>query len=261
MLKDMLRDLARGRGMAWRLAVRDIQVQYRQTFLGFLWAVITPLSTTITWVFLSSAGIVRVGETALPYPVFVLTGTLLWSVFLDALNLPLQQNNGARGMLGKLNFPREAIILSGLIKLLFNSGIKIVLMLGALLIVGIMPGWGLLLFPVGLASLMLVGTAIGLLITPIGMLYTDVGRLIPLAMGFVMYLTPAVFPMPQEGWVATLYQLNPLTPLITTSRDWLTGFQPELLGYFIGVNVAAVALLLVAWGVWRITMPIIIERM
>ena len=261
MLAEMLGDLFRGREMAWRLAVRDIQAQYRQTVLGLLWAVITPLATTITWVFLSSSGIVSVGATALPYPVYVFTGTLLWSIFTDAMSLPLQQTNAARGMLAKLNFAREAVLVAGLLKLAFNSGIKIVLMLGALLLLGIKPGWAVLLFPLGVASLMLVGTAVGLLITPLGMLYTDVGRIVPLAMGFLMYLTPAIFPVPQEGWVKTLFLLNPMTPLIATSRDWLTGYPPEMLAYFVGVNCAAFGVLLFGWAAWRLAMPIIIERM
>ena len=85
--------------------------------------------------------------------------------------------------------------------------------------------------------------------------------MVPLAMGLLMYLTPVVFPVPQQGWVATVYLWNPLTPLITTSRDWLTGFAPDQLGYFLGVNVVAFAALLFAWVAWRISMPIIIERM
>lgn len=261
MLAEMLRDLFSGREMAWRLAVRDIQAQYRQTLLGVLWAFITPLATTITWVFLSSSGIVSVGATSLPYPVYVFTGTLLWSIFTEAMNLPMHQTTASRGMLAKLNFAREAILVAGLIKLAFNSAIKIGLMLAALLVVGVKPGWSLLLFPLGIASLMLVGTAVGLLMTPLGMLYSDVGRLVPLALGFLMYLTPAIFPMPKEGWVATLFQLNPLTPLIATSRDWLTGYPPDMLVYFAAVNVVAVGVLLVGWAAWRLAMPIIIERM
>ena len=119
----------------------------------------------------------------------------------------------------------------------------------------------MLLFPIGVLSLILVGTALGLLITPIGMLYTDIGRAVPLLMGFVMYLTPVVFPLPREGWVATLYQINPFSPLILTSRDWLTGISPEFLGYFVVVNLFALGLLVISWLTYRLAMPIIIERM
>lgn len=261
MLARMFRDLLGSRDLGWRLAVRDIQAQYRQAYLGIIWAFIAPLSTTVVWLFLSGTGIVRVGETNLPYPVYVITGTILWSIMIDAMQAPLQQTNASRDLLAKLNFPRESILLSGIYQVLFNSGIKLLILLAALLVLGFNPGWGLLLFPLGVLSLVLIGTVIGLLITPVGMLYTDIGRALPLLMNFIMYLTPVVFPMPKEGWVATLFQLNPLTPLILTSRDWLTGFSPEHLGYFMAVNAVAAILLLLAWSAYRLAMPILIERM
>lgn len=261
MLREMFRDLALSRGLAWRLAVRDISAQYRQAFLGLLWAFVLPLANTLAWIFLNSSGVVKIANTALPYPVYVFTGTMIWAIFMDALNAPLLQTTAAKGMLAKLNFPREALIISGVYQTLFNASIKIVLLLGVLLYMGINPGWNILLFPVGLCSLVLVGTVFGLFITPVGLLYTDVGKGLPLLMQFLMYLTPVVYPLPQSGWTSVLVSANPLTPLVLTSRDWLTGFTPEYLWYFCAVNAAALVLFLVVWVVYRLAMPILIERM
>lgn len=261
MVREMFHDLAVARELAWRLAVRDISAQYRQAFLGILWAFILPLANTLAWIFLNSTGIITVADTALPYPVYVFTGTMLWAIFMDALNAPLAQVNASRGMLAKLNFPREALIVSGIYQTLFNAAIKILLLLGALLVIGINPGWNLLLFPLGVLSLVLVGTTLGLLITPVGMLYTDIGRALPLLLQFLMFVTPVVFPMPKLGWAATLFKLNPLSPLILTTRDWLTGLTPDFVVPFLLVNLASTGLLLVVWGIYRLAMPILIERM
>ncbi len=261
MIREMFRDLIAGRELALRLAVRDISAQYRQAFLGILWAFILPLANTVTWIFLSSAGIVSVGETELPYPVYVFTGTMLWAIFMDALNAPKGQTSAASGMLAKLNFPREALLLSGIYQTLFNAGIKIALLLLALIALGIYPNWSILLFPFAVFSLILVGTALGLLITPIGMLYSDVGRGISLLMQFMMYITPVVFPMPETGLPARIFELNPLTPLILTARDWLTGSQSDHMIGFFAVNIFAIALLLVVWAIYRLAMPILIERL
>lgn len=261
MLREMFRDLASARELAWRLAIRDIRAQYRQAFLGLLWAFILPLANTLAWIFINSTGVVNIAETDLPYPVYVFSGTMLWAIFMDALNAPLQQVNAARGMLAKLNFPREALIVSGVYQTLFNASIKVGLLLGALFIMGISPGWQIMLLPVGIASLILVGTALGLLITPVGMLYTDIGRGLPILMQFLMYMTPVVFPLPKEGWGSVLISLNPLTPVIVTARDWLTGASPGHLVYFVLVNFAALLLLVLVWGIYRLAMPILIERM
>lgn len=92
-------------------------------------------------------------------------------------------------------------------------------------------------------------------------LYTDIGKSFPLVMQFLMCLTPVVFAMPAGGWAATVFQLNPLTPLILTARDWLTGMTPAYLGYFLGVNLGTLVLLFAMWIVFRAAMPILIERM
>lgn len=261
MMRDMFRDLLAARELSWRLAVRDLSAQYRQAFFGFAWALILPLANTAAWIFLSSSGVVSVGETSLHYPLYVFVGTMLWAIFMDAVNAPLQGVTASKMMLAKINFPREAIVISGVYQTLFNAAIKIGLLLMVLLLAGINPGWGLLLFPFGLLSLMLAGTFIGLLITPVGVLYTDVGKAVPLLMQFLMYLTPVVFAMPREGVAATLFAVNPLTPLIMTARDWLTGGSPEFIGYFLAVNAVATLLLLAVWIVYRLAMPILIERM
>ena len=261
MMRDMFRDLAVSQGLAWRLTVRDIRAQYRQSFLGILWALILPLANTLVWIFLSGSGIIKMESTSLPYPAYVFSGTMLWAIFMDAVNTPLQVNIAAKPMLTKINFPREALIMAGLYQTLFNASIKIVLLIGALIFMGIYPGWSILLLPVGILSLILTGTVVGLLITPVGLLYTDVGKAIPLLMQFLMFLTPVVFPMPKEGVAATLFYLNPVTPLILTARDWITGFSPEYPGYFLAVNGGAVVLLLMVWIVYRLAMPILIERM
>jgi len=261
MLTGMLYDVWNGRELAWQLAVRDIKAQYRQTALGLLWAFILPLAHTLTWIFLSGSGIVTISETALPYPVYVFTGTMLWAIFMDAVNAPLQQTMAAKPMLAKINFPREALVISGIYQTLFNGGIKIVLLLGALIYLGIYPGWSLLLFPLGVVSLIMAGTAMGLLLTPVGVLYTDIGKTLPLLMQFLMYLTPVVFPMPKSGWAAIVFSINPMTPLILTTRDWLTSVQPAHIGAFAVINGLLLLLLMVVWIVYRAAMPILIERM
>ena len=261
MWRGMLRDLVASRELAWRLTVRDISAQYRQTFLGFLWAIMLPLANTLVWIFLSRSGVVNLSNTPLPYPVYVFTGTMLWAILMDALNAPLQMTVASKSMLAKINFPREALVVAGICQVTINALIKIILLVITLLAIGVYPSWSALLFPIGLLSLILVGTVIGLALTPIGLLYADVGKAIPLLMQFIMYITPVVFAMPKEGFSATLFQINPLTPLILTARDWLTGLTPEDLGYFLVVNVVAIVMLFIFWVVFRLGMPILIERM
>jgi lipopolysaccharide transport system permease protein len=261
LLRNMLRDVRSSRELAWRLAQRDIKAQYRQSYLGYLWAFITPLITTVTWVYLNVSGVVRVSNTGIPYPVYVFCGTMLWQVLLESVQSPLQQIGLSRAMLTRLNFPREALILSGLVKIFSNIGIKLVLLIPVILLFGIRPDMGFLLLPIGLLSIVMLGFSIGLLITPLGLLYTDVVRGIPLVSQFLMYLTPVVFAMPTDGWMALVCKWNPATPLIVSSREWLTGAATSMPYEFLLVTILSAVLLLFSWIFYRVTIPVLIERM
>jgi lipopolysaccharide transport system permease protein len=261
LVKEMFADLGQSHELAWRLSVRDISAQYRQSKLGILWAFIMPLATTVTWIFLNMSGIITVKSTDIPYPLYVFTGTLIWSIFMESLNAPLIQTNAAKSMLSKINFPREAIILSAFYQLLFNSGIKMFLLIIAVIIMGFSAGWLLLIFPFAILVLILSGISVGLLLTPVGMLYNDVGRAISLGMQFVMYISPVIFPIPTSGWVRIPFIYNPITPLIMISRQCLTGFSGNYLSGFFIITTCMFVILLFSWMVYRLTMPVIIERM
>ncbi len=257
----MWSDALSGRGLAWRLAVRDISAQYRQTALGFLWLIILPLFNTLAWIFLQSSGVVQVAETGIPYPVYVFTGTMVWAIFSEAFNMPLQVVTAAKPMLAKINFPREALLLSGILQVLFNSAIKIIICLGALLFFGSFFGWHSMLIPFGVLALILTGTALGILLTPLGLLYSDISKALPLAMQFLMYLTPVVFPIPAAGFARTVFLWNPLTPVVMTARDWLIGQPAAFAWSALWVCIAMLVLLIFVWTVFKLSLPILIERM
>lgn len=260
-MSDMWRDLISSRDLSWRLAVRDTKGLYRQSFLGILWAFFTPLMNTLVWVFMNSTGVVNIPDTGIPYPVYVFTGTMLWSVLLESMTSPLQQTQAAQGIMTKINFPKEALIVSGVYKILFNTGIKLVLIIAAMLFMGVVPDAHLALFPLALMALILCGTAAGLFLTPVGMLYSDIGKALPLLMQFLMYFSPVVYVAPKTGTLATLIAWNPITPLMTTARNWLTGMPAEDPVYFAVICGVALLLLFFGWLLYRLSIPIIVERM
>ena len=261
LLRNMLRDVRNSFHLAWRLARRDIAAQYRQSYLGYLWAFIMPLANTVVWIMLNGSGVVRVADTGIPYPVFVFTGTMIWQVLVESVQSPLQQVAAARSFLTKLKFPREALIVSGMIKQVLGVGIKLVILVPVVLLLGVTPDWHVLLVPLALLATMVTGMALGLVISPIGMLYSDVGRVVPLFAQFLMYVTPVVFSMPASGRVAELIALNPATPLVLTGRAWLTGAETPVLVPFLLVTAAALVLLCIGAVLFRVALPILIERL
>lgn len=260
-LKHSLKDIYKSRFLARQFTVRDIKAQYRQSYFGILWAFITPLTTAIVWIFLSSSGTVTLSDTGVPYPVYVFSGTLIWSIIKEAINSPTTSTSSARGILSKINFPKEALVVSGIYKLLFNSLIKIILLITLMVIYKVQFQWGLLLFPFALLVAIFFGITIGLFITPISMLYTDVGSVINLGLSFLMYATPVVYVIPKSGIMKTIMEANPLTPIIQTTRDLLVGGDFNHLTTYFLVLGCSLPFLFLALVWYRISIPIIVERM
>ncbi|WP_418513602.1 ABC transporter permease [Corallibacter sp.] len=261
LLKASLTDMYRSRFLARQLAERDIKAQYRQSYLGILWAFVTPLATAAVWIFLNNSGTVRLSDTGVPYPVYAFSGTLIWSIIVASINSPMQSTNAAKGILTKINFPKEALLLSGIYKLLFDSAIKILLLVAFVFVFGVGFHYSLLLLPFAVLAAVLFGSTLGLFLTPLGLLYKDISKIISFGMQFLMYVTPVVYAIPKTGIMKTLMTYNPITPIILTTRDLVVGFQPEFLNYFIGVLAVCVPLLFLGLVIYRIAIPIIVERL
>ena len=120
LFKGMWFDLLASRELAWRLLVRDINAQYRQSLLGLFWAFVPPIVTALGLMAAKKTGVVNIGETDLPYPAYVMFSMTLWQTFVQALNAPLLAVTQARSILAKLNFPWEAIILAKLGEVFFQ---------------------------------------------------------------------------------------------------------------------------------------------
>jgi len=262
LFKEMGRDLLASRELAWQLMVRDISAQYRQSFLGIFWAVIPPIVMAAGFTLASNSKVIAIGATDLPYPAYVMFSMTLWQTFVEALNAPVQAVAEAKQMLAKINFPREALILAKLGQVFFNFAIKLILIVGLFVWFQIPVSWSAILAPVALIHLVMLGTFFGLLLTPFGALYQDFSKGLTLATGFWLFLTPVIYPVPSgSGIFGAIVKLNPVTPLLVTTRELATkGVVSDPQGFWVASLIAIVGLLL-AWMVYRLAMPFVVERM
>lgn len=260
LFRTMWLDLLASRELAWRLMVRDISAQYRQALLGIAWAFVPPIAMAAGLTLAKDANVFTVGETEIPYPAYVMFSTVLWQTFVEALTGPIQAVVVAKPMLARVNFPREAIVLAKLGEVGFNFAIKLVLVIGLFLYFEVTVNWSVLLAPVALIHLALLGTLFGVLLSPLGVLYQDVSKGVNMVTGFWLFLTPVVFPVPREGLFGVLVNLNPVTPLLVTTRELATtGVVSDPVGFWIVSGLTFTGLML-TWVVFRIAMPYAIER-
>lgn len=258
--QQMWRDLLASRELAWRLLVRDISAQYRQSFLGIAWAFLPPIIMATGFTLAHDANVINIQNTDLPYPAYVMFSTALWQTFVEAINGPVQAVMGAKPVLARVNFPREALILAKLGEVFFNFAIKLILIAAFFIWFKIPVSWTVILAPVALIHLVLLGTFFGILLAPLGILYQDVSRGLTLITGFWLFLTPVVYPVPKQGIFSILVQLNPVTPLLVTTRELATtGVLSDPYRFWV---VSAITLLglIITWVTFRLAMPFVVER-
>jgi lipopolysaccharide transport system permease protein len=257
----MWRNLGVSHELAWRLFVRDVSAQYRQSLLGVAWAFLPPILTGLVFVVLQAKSVIAFAPTDIPYPVFVFIGTVYWQVFVDALNAPLKSVTAARPIIARINFPREALILSAAYSVVFNAAIRGIVLVGVFVYFDVSATLGLLLAPGAVAFLILLGLAIGLALTPLGMLYTDVSSGLIAFTQVWFFATPVVYPAPEAFPLSLLATANPVSPLLTAARDLTaTGTLTNPTAFFVTCGFTLVGIF-VAWTLYRVALPILTERM
>lgn len=260
LVRSIFTDLLGCRFLAWRLFVRNLSAQYRQTALGYIWLFLPPVAITLTWVFLNTQKILSVGATELPYPVFVLTGTLLWQGFIDALQAPGQRFQESKAMLTKIHFPHEAILLAAMGGVLFNFVIRLLLLLPIYLWYQVPMTFDMAFAPISIMVLIGFGMTVGVILLPLTMLFGDVQRLLMLITPIWFFLTPVVYPAPTQWPASLLSQANPVSPLLVTARQCLTGSEMTHLIAFLIITTLTIILSCMGWLIYRLAMPHIIER-
>ncbi len=258
--RAMVRDLAQARELSWRLFVRDVSALYRQSVLGVLWSFAPPIVTALIFILLQQADVLNLSQTSMPYPVYVLTGTILWQVFTESLNAPLRSAKASQSLLVRVNFPREALIVSAGLTVLFNLLIKVVVLAGLFLLFGVPLTWGVLAAFVPVLMLVFLGIGAGMLLTPVGMLYSDVTAALPTLTQILFFLTPVVYAPPQTFPLSLIVALNPVSPLLIAARDLAVTGELNNPVAFLLASALALLLLLAGWLLYRISMPIVIER-
>ena len=258
---ESAKDIPNGYGLGLQLAKRDIKAMYRQSILGLAWAVFTPVAQTLVWVFLSNRGVLNVGDSGVPYAAFVLSGIMMWQTFVECMNAPLLMFNNSRSILSKVNIIKESLIVAGYLKSVFNLAIKLVVLFPVLIYFEVGLSWETLLAIPLILSVMVLGFVIGIWMVPVGVLFTDVQRAVQTFIQLLFFLTPIIYPPRIEGVFGLMDKLNPAAIIIGTCRDVLVGREVLDWSAF-GVMMSVVVVFgLIGLGIYRVSLPIIIERM
>ncbi|WP_187271159.1 ABC transporter permease [Neolewinella aurantiaca] len=240
----------------------EIRAEFRRSLLGLGWMVLVPLVAVLVWVLLNQAGILNPGDTEVPYPAYVLLSTSVWGFFAEIYRACSRIQEKYGRLLLMTPFPIITLVAQAVVVHLIRFAIPLFLNVAVLWLFGVRFGLAALLFPFALIPLLLLGTGIGLLVSPLRIVVADISRMADEGIRLLMYLTPILYsPKLEIGILSDLVAMNPLTYLIGFPRDLLTNgtfFAPFYFGFF---AVLSIVFFLIAFRIFQITEPRIRERL
>lgn len=246
-----------------QLFIRDFLMANRRSFLGSAWLFLSPLFGMISWLFLNMAGLLHPGNTAVPYPLYLLNGTLLWGFFMACVISAKDTLAITTGYIAQVNFPHEVIlakqILQASVTSLFGFTINLIIMF----VFGYPPTWWVLLLPVFVLPLIMLAAGVGVIFAVIRVVFPDADRILQQTLPLLMYTVPIVYSGEvANAKIAAIIKYNPLTYVITVPRDIiLQGIQGRPWYAFALCTAASFIFFLIALRIFYVSEEIVIERM
>lgn len=234
--------LYRYRELLLALTTREVKARYRQTLLGFGWAIAQPLAFMVVFNLVFSK-FARVPSDGVPYPIFAYAALVPWTFMSNALNSATIGLVSHRSIVTKTYFPREVIVLSQIAARFIDFLAAAVIFIGMLFWYQTpVTAWALLVIPLLLVQIILT-LAVALVTSALHVSYRDLAPVVMLGLQVWLYLTPVSYPMsivPSE--LRPWYVLNPMAGLIEAYRDVIVhGRAPQADALAASVIISLVA--------------------
>jgi lipopolysaccharide transport system permease protein len=244
----VIRQLWSHRDLLSSLTRRQFQLRYRQSLVGFAWAIVPSVVTLVaaTLVFHEVAG-VDTGRT--PYTVFVFSALAPWTLFASGLSFGVPSVVAAQQMVARLAFPRAVLPFSMIGTALVDLGISSVLFVVFIYATGRALPVTALWYPVLLLIEIVLVAGIVLLGSALNVFARDIKLAVPLFVQLWLFLTPVMYPLDSvPDGLRSWYLLNPMTGLMESFRRILVfGQAPDVTLLMPSLIGAAVALTVGLW--------------
>lgn len=233
------------RELLFFLTWRDIKIRYKQTMLGFTWAILQPVMTMIVFS-LFFGKLAKMPSEGIPYPIFNFTALLPWQFFEQSITISANSLVTNANMVTKVYFPRLFVPISSVFSGLVDFAVAFLVLIAMMIFYKITPTIGVLLLPFFLLLAFITAMGVSLWVSALNVKYRDVRYIVPFLARFWFFATPIAYSstLLEEPWL-TLYGLNPMVGVVEGFRWALLGTKPPESMIFLS---AVVALLMMISG-------------
>ena len=206
------------------LTKTDFKLRYQNSVLGYLWAIIRPM-LMFGILYIVFAKFLRFGDSIPHYPVYLLTGTVLWNFFTECTSQGMQSLIIRSDLMRKISFPKWIIVVSATTTALINLTINLLVIIIFALCSGVTPSLAWLVVPFLIAELYILSLGIALLLGSINVKFRDVTSIWEVLTQALFYAIPIIYPLTLVMNVSPLYakiiMLNPIAQIIQDIRYFL----------------------------------------
>jgi lipopolysaccharide transport system permease protein len=245
-LREIAAEQMEFRELLLRMTARDLLLRYKQTIMGFGWAIFMPLLNTIIF----SVIFTRIAplQTPVPYPLFAYCGLFVWNFTASALRFSTLSLTSNVSLVSKVRFPREIFPFSAVLVSLVDSAVAALVLVAMMAYYGVVPGASIVLLPVVLLVQITFTAGLALLLSMGNLFYRDVKYLSEVVITVWMFASSVVYPLDRlSGTASALRAFNPMTQIIDAYRAvLLLGTMPDPVPFAM-TALFSVVLLAASW--------------
>ena len=241
---EYLREVWKHRNLILVFTEQQIKVHYVQTRLNLLWLVLRPLMLLALFTFVFD-GLIHLPGILYPYPLFVLTGFLVWNNFSYMVNEAGNAIVSSQQLVKKMYFPRIILVFSKMLEGVAELVVTFVLILLLMAFLHYPLHLQILFVPFFIIMGLICGLAVAIWLSALTIRYRDLNHFVPTLVGFLIWFTPVFYPVTliPEKYSVFIY-MNPISGVIQGCR-WaiLNDTFPSL--YFLPSFIISIVLLLI----------------
>lgn len=262
-LKQAYEDIISSRYVIAQLFWRDFTAQFRQKIFGYFWALISPFLGIFSFLFLFLIGVLHPGKGETPYILYVLIGSTVWGCLPGSMGAVSGGLQSQSDLIMRTRIPKLALALSSLANLFYSILVNMVTVAVLFLLMGLTPSWWLIFYPFLVLPMVLLGTALGLILSVLGSIARDLTPLATQALTLFMYVTPVIYlhSTIKNKLISTLMGWNPLSYLIDVPRSLICLGHADNIRFFLMAFLGTFILVMIGLRIFYLLEDLVAERL
>jgi ABC-type polysaccharide/polyol phosphate export permease len=250
-MTESIREVIQYRNLLWMLTWRDIKVRYKQSVMGFFWAILMPLLIVAAGVLVRLAySITSSHRMNFADLASIMLKSLPWAFFVGAIKFGANSMLSNPNLVTKIYFPREVFPLAAVLASLFDAAIASTVIFVFLVVARVGVSLYLFWLPLLLLLIVLLTAGLAMLLSCANLFFRDVKYLVDILLTFGIFFTPVFYDARMLGKWQTLLLMNPLGALLEAINDVVVHHQAPSYPWLVYATCFAIFGLLASWWIF-----------